>query len=1391
MATKLQPIIDRLALSFDEMYTYATRLGLELENIDARLDKVEKGESFVSLPQQGSFGASGALKVKLETGAADDFFGRFFSNVSALFAASAVSKIAPYAGFGGLVLAGLGDELANLGGRFAGATAVSLINKAPEIFEGLGEGIQRSLDTLGGPAGLLGRGFNPFWELIRQGQNKASWDSMTKEQQDAAIQKTREIIENQEQRKQEFQQLPKEEQRQRVKELEKKAFGPQSSVSPWLNPTIKGDTDYQQTPIGIIDNNKIPATFNIYEGIEGRKNREVDIKGMIGQMVAEEMVWSGTEYGAIEILKSYGKAVPFLGWGITALETMHLMSAAYEQKQSGEGLLHDLSTLSNTYSQDLLASTAGSLAETAITLSPFFSAPWRAGKAYLSLIRANPEVASPWLQGIEDIEDRDTLGGALKDVLGDIGNVFVPPAGAMGKASARAMKLWVEMMMKKMEEETPLATNFMTEEARLKTMYDLEDAYLAAPRKEQMSLDVWAIKEAERREKVAVRKAEKRGKSKQDFVEELAEVINKKFPDQKVDLDNPDDRRFLNAQYGVPPDVRQQNWYNYMAKRDQLKKNRKLFDEFKKLPEVPDEFLPENLRKRQGQVAPRNTGGLSTGSPASQAKPTLPEIERIVKNDPRLQNRLDEIKRTAQKIADEIGEYDSRDSGDYSRGTGAFEADIDEENLVTILARMLDPFRGLSYEAREYLNDNDVIWREMVEFAEEQLRLGDNNGDWTIFNSDFWSEPAVTTPGFDADDFISNQFDPAQHFEDIQNWPDDVLQELVKKRMSQVDPSWTHIQQTAFDAYVGAEATKFNRVLRGEEPFSSLSMQEQILFVEWLKLFARYSINPHDAGKRTQFRGIHSGGSHKWLNPWYRNLPEIGDIVLETNFLSTSYDPQSSVPFANFSNPFGTFLEIQPDDASQWLGGSYREHEAIYGAGSMFEVEDSFTRLIPMELHWGRNSSNIDATQVESLVPFSFARLRHRLDRSLFPNWIAGGDPVRIYKNLRDLPPEVKKYLERIYGSKSLKTVGGLGIGYGAYSVFGGGSVAYAQEPQIVSMDENGVAVFSDGTVKDYSKFDTNLRLPRAPSLEEQVSQFLRTPVEEGASDVEEAVAGMVEGQQKFIDPNKPWQYVDTVTGGQMGQYLEDEDEEGEGDEANPVKDMLSGLMELFELGDRDKIDKGASAISDLSPGFLGETYYEFSRYGNLLDDIEATFPRDKPDDREFFDQSRQFLDRAEEEFGEAISNLPWGKRIKEEAALAEKAIQGLEASSDRFGRQVSEAFVGTVLQTENWKERLKLIPGQLQDLILQTTVINPVRSLLQQFISSAAGRIVGGFFSGAPAPELIPPEGVNPSEYVQTITGGQFEVTGEVEFNQIVNGADPARARKYGEDIRDSLLGR
>ena len=204
--------------------------------------------------------------------------------------------------------------------------------------------------------------------------------------------------------------------------------------------------------------------------------------------------------------------------------------------------------------------------------------------------------------------------------------------------------------------------------------------------------------------------------------------------------------------------------------------------------------------------------------------------------------------------------------------------------------------------------------------------------------------------------------------------------------------------------------------------------------------------------------------------------------------------------------------------------------------------------------------------------------------------------------------------------------------------------------------------------------------------------------------------------------------------------------------------ELQSRIADLVAIGPQPAVNAGARRVSRFSPGTLANTFTDLRRTGALLGGVGEAFPQASP----LTEPTVEYLEQVQSSLGEAIGELPFGERIREQALIAEDAIEGLAESSDLFGRSVAEALTGAVRQTDGWEDRLRRIPALLQDIIFELTIVRPATNIISDLFSSAFGNITNNVFGGG--------------------TQGNSSVAGEsgVQITQNISDADPSRAYQY-----------
>ena len=172
----------------------------------------------------------------------------------------------------------------------------------------------------------------------------------------------------------------------------------------------------------------------------------------------------------------------------------------------------------------------------------------------------------------------------------------------------------------------------------------------------------------------------------------------------------------------------------------------------------------------------------------------------------------------------------------------------------------------------------------------------------------------------------------------------------------------------------------------------------------------------------------------------------------------------------------------------------------------------------------------------------------------------------------------------------------------------------------------------------------------------------------------------------------------------------------------------------LFSLGPQSEINAGARYISYFSPGTLADTVLSTRQTAGTLRGISTAFPQTSV----VTDPLVGTLDTIEDSTLTAISELPFGERIREQAIIAEGSIDGLGSAANRMGNALANTFVGFVTQTDDWTQRLAAIPRLLQDIIIELTILRPATNFLSDLFSATAGRVTGNLGGGGGSEVVI-----------------------------------------------------
>ena len=172
----------------------------------------------------------------------------------------------------------------------------------------------------------------------------------------------------------------------------------------------------------------------------------------------------------------------------------------------------------------------------------------------------------------------------------------------------------------------------------------------------------------------------------------------------------------------------------------------------------------------------------------------------------------------------------------------------------------------------------------------------------------------------------------------------------------------------------------------------------------------------------------------------------------------------------------------------------------------------------------------------------------------------------------------------------------------------------------------------------------------------------------------------------------------------------------------------------LFSLGPQSEINAGARYISYFSPGTLANTVLSTRQTAGTLRGIGTAFPQAGL----VTDPLVGTLDTIEDSTLTAISELPFGDRIREQALIAEGSIDGLASAANRMGGALASTFVGFVTQTDDWTQRLAAIPRLLQDIIIELTILRPATNFLSDLFSATAGRVTGNLGGGGGSEVVI-----------------------------------------------------
>ena len=220
-------------------------------------------------------------------------------------------------------------------------------------------------------------------------------------------------------------------------------------------------------------------------------------------------------------------------------------------------------------------------------------------------------------------------------------------------------------------------------------------------------------------------------------------------------------------------------------------------------------------------------------------------------------------------------------------------------------------------------------------------------------------------------------------------------------------------------------------------------------------------------------------------------------------------------------------------------------------------------------------------------------------------------------------------------------------------------------------------------------------------------------------------------------------------------------------------------LDEIFDFAEQSQINTGTQLIATASPGALGLQFANLRRGLQIGEGVREILPDVQPILDPLLAQGRE----AQGKFAEAIDELPFGQRIKEEAVIAEEAIEGLAASSDQFGTEVAESFTGMIRQTEGWADRLRQIPSLLEDIIYQLTIVQPLTNFVSDLFSTVAGSVFDGIVAGGQS--NIDAAGIPNARERRSVVddirrGLGREQTRQTIINQTINDADPTRAAQY-----------
>ena len=158
-------------------------------------------------------------------------------------------------------------------------------------------------------------------------------------------------------------------------------------------------------------------------------------------------------------------------------------------------------------------------------------------------------------------------------------------------------------------------------------------------------------------------------------------------------------------------------------------------------------------------------------------------------------------------------------------------------------------------------------------------------------------------------------------------------------------------------------------------------------------------------------------------------------------------------------------------------------------------------------------------------------------------------------------------------------------------------------------------------------------------------------------------------------------------------------------------------------------INRGVGTLARFSPGTAAGFYNEIQDLEGYAEALGNIFPKLE----KYTEPGGRLLKGARGKLGRGIVELPWVQQIREEAIIAEKAIDGLSEASSTLAREFTGAMADAALGTEKWKTTLEDIPALIQDIIIEMAVLRPTANFLSDLTSSAFGRAAGQGVKSAP----------------------------------------------------------